>query len=457
MTEHTEQPERFDRIVVGGGAMGLATTWQLASRGLRVLMLERFTPGHHRGASHGATRNMNNAYAEDHYLDLYDEALQLWRLLEASSGRQLLTLGGLVTHGDPERVRAAHDSLVARGATVELIDPAEAEARWPGMRFEGAVLVNRDAGRIHAAEALEVLGALSRDLGADLRYEHRVLAIEPGEDRVRVTVIAETAEGSAAESTTGAPAGSSATGSGTSGSSAAGSSAAGSSATGSETAGSGTAGSDASELEAAELEAAGSGLPAPEAGSKTVTFEAEGVVVTAGAWAAPLLDGLVDLPPLRVTEEHPAHFAIRPEFATAAWPSFNHFRPSERLTGYAGNVYGMLTPGEGVKVGFHATGDEVDPDRRRFRAPDAARAQLREHVARWFPGVDPDSAVEISCTYTLTESERFVLDTRGRITVGAGFSGQGFKFVPAIGRVLADATLGAARPPESFRLESHGA
>lgn len=375
--------QQFDRIVIGGGAMGLATTWQLASRGLRVLMLERFTQGHDRGASHGATRNMNNAYAEDHYLDLYDEALRLWRELESDSGRRLLTLNGLVTHGDPERVRAAHDSLVARGAAVELISPAEAEARWPGMRFEGEVLVNRDAGRIHAAEALEVLDALSREHGAELRYEHRVLGIDAGADRVVVAF--ETPDGERASA------------------------------------------------------------------------EAEGVVVTAGAWSAPLLDGLVELPPLRVTEEHPAHFAARPGFASAEWPSFNHFQPAERLTGYRGNLYGMLTPGEGIKVGFHATGDEVDPDHRRFRAPDEARAQLREHVAQWFPGLDPDSAVEVSCTYTLTPSERFVLDTRGRVTVGAGFSGQGFKFVPAIGRVLADATLGSAQPPAAFRLEAHGA
>src|SRR5690606_1419425 len=96
----TEMARRFDRIVVGGGAMGLATAWQLAQRGIRVAMLERFEPGHTRGASHGATRNMNNAYAEAHYLDLYDESLRLYRELERRSGRELLTLRGLVTHGD---------------------------------------------------------------------------------------------------------------------------------------------------------------------------------------------------------------------------------------------------------------------------------------------------------------------------------------------------------------------
>jgi sarcosine oxidase len=184
-------------------------------------------------------------------------------------------------------------------------------------------------------------------------------------------------------------------------------------------------------------------------------FSADGAVVTAGAWSRPLLDGLVDLPPLRVTEEHPAHFAILAPYADANWPSFNHFLPTDREGGFRGNVYGMLTPGEGVKVGFHATGQEVDPDARRFRASDDDRAKLRDYVAEWFPGLDPDSAEEISCTYTMTESERFVLDREGTITVGAGFSGQGFKFVPAIGRVLADASLGVADAPESFRRASH--
>lgn len=373
--------EYVDRIVIGGGAMGLATAWQLAARGTKVLLLERFSPGHHNGASHGATRNMNNAYAQDHFLDLYDEALTLWRELEAKTGRELLGLHGLVSHGDSERVHSAHTSLLERGAASELITAAQAEQYWPGMKFEGEVLVNRKAGRVYAAEALRTLDALSRLLGADLRYGHRVLRIH--EDQSGVVVIAENSSG------------------------------------------------------------------------ERVEFAAEGVVVTAGAWSAPLLAEHIELPPLKITEEHPAHFAIRHPYLTAEWPSFNHFQPLDRHTGYAGNVYGMFTPGEGVKIGFHATGEEVDPDHRRFRSPDYARKQLRDYAAEWFPGLDPESAIEISCTYTLTPSERFVLDRSGRITVGAGFSGQGFKFVPAIGRVLADASLGLREAPGAFRLASH--
>ena len=49
---------------------------------------------------------------------------------------------------------------------------------------------------------------------------------------------------------------------------------------------------------------------------------ARNVVVTVGAWGAKLLSGTVALPTLVVTEEQPAHFAIRGD--THAWPGFNH-------------------------------------------------------------------------------------------------------------------------------------
>ena len=34
--------ETFDHVVVGGGAMGAATAWQLASRGHSVALIEQF-------------------------------------------------------------------------------------------------------------------------------------------------------------------------------------------------------------------------------------------------------------------------------------------------------------------------------------------------------------------------------------------------------------------------------
>ena len=69
------------------------------------------------------------------------------------------------------------------------------------------------------------------------------------------------------------------------------------------------------------------------------------------------------------------------------------------------------------------------------------------------PGLDAETAAPISCTYTSTPDEAFVLDRVGRIVVGAGFSGQGFKFAPGVGAVLADLALDpGARAAEAFRL-----
>ena len=136
-----------------------------------------------------------------------------------------------------------------------------------------------------------------------------------------------------------------------------------------------------------------------------------------------------------VTEESPAHFA--PLEVSDVWPSFNHFVTPGA---WPSHVYGMPSPGEGVKVGFHGVGDEVDPDARPLRT-DKHAAVLAEYVREWMPGLDAATAVPISCTYTSTPDEAFVLDRVGRIVVGAGFSGQGFKFAPGVGAVLADLVL----------------
>jgi len=182
----------------------------------------------------------------------------------------------------------------------------------------------------------------------------------------------------------------------------------------------------------------------------TEQLVARTVVVAAGAWTAKLLDGAVPLPRLTVTQEQPAHFAIAD--AGAAWPGFNH-RPDPGSPGYDywySGVYGMLTPGEGVKAGWHAVGPVVDPDHRDFTAEPVQLRALQRYAREWLPGVDADSLVDMSCTYTLTDDENFVLDRIGPIVVGAGFSGHGFKFTPAVGRVLADLVLGEAAAPEFF-------
>ena len=154
------------------------------------------------------------------------------------------------------------------------------------------------------------------------------------------------------------------------------------------------------------------------------------VVLAVGAWTA----GLLGRPlPLVVTQEQPAHFDLA---YPAEWPSFTH-QPLG-VHPYPSGTYGLLTPGEGVKVGFHAVGPVTDPDHRSFTPEPAQLALLQRYAEQWMPGVDASSPHPISCTYTTTPDHDFILDRRGPLVVAAGFSGHGFKFGPAIGRVLAD-------------------
>jgi sarcosine oxidase len=110
-----------------------------------------------------------------------------------------------------------------------------------------------------------------------------------------------------------------------------------------------------------------------------------------------------------------------------------------------------------VKVGFHGVGPQVDPDRRDFLPRAAQLAALQEYVHTWLPGLEASDPVPISCTYTTTPDSIFVLDRQGPIVVAAGFSGHGFKFVLAIGRVLADLAIDGVRPDPRFALTGFGA
>jgi sarcosine oxidase len=179
---------------------------------------------------------------------------------------------------------------------------------------------------------------------------------------------------------------------------------------------------------------------------------AKTVVSTVGAWTSKLLSPLFPLPLLRVTQEQPAHFA--PRDGMPEWPTFMHGRRYDDSAQdyWLSDIYGMLTPGEGVKAGWHGTGFVVDPDHRTYLPEASQLAALQRYAREWLPGVDADDFDPISCTYTTTRTEDFILDRVGPIVIGAGFSGQGFKFATSVGRMLADLATDATPAPERFHL-----
>src|SRR5688500_19313471 len=84
-----------DVIVLGLGGVGSAAAYHLARRGQRVLGVDAHPRGHTLGSSHGRSRIIRQAYyAAPEYVPLVLRSYELWRDLEAMSGRDLLTITG---------------------------------------------------------------------------------------------------------------------------------------------------------------------------------------------------------------------------------------------------------------------------------------------------------------------------------------------------------------------------
>jgi len=176
-------------------------------------------------------------------------------------------------------------------------------------------------------------------------------------------------------------------------------------------------------------------------------FTADQVVLTAGVWS----HQLADLAAETATQVQPAHFV--PNDDAAPWPTFIHRRTDEHGAAIA-EAYGLPSP-DGVKVGFHGGGKVVDPDDRDFGVVEAEVDDLRRYVEEWVPGVDPATLDSGTCLYGGLAEDDFIIDRTGRLTIAAGFSGHGFKFVPLVGRMVADLVAGTADPEPRFTVAAH--
>src|SRR5260221_12316562 len=89
-----------DVAVVGLGAMGSSAAWRLAERGVGVIGIEQFNPGHVQGSSHGKTRVFRVACLEHpNLVPLARRSRDLWSDLQARSGTPVIRNTGAVMIG----------------------------------------------------------------------------------------------------------------------------------------------------------------------------------------------------------------------------------------------------------------------------------------------------------------------------------------------------------------------
>ncbi len=163
-----------DVVVVGLGALGSATAYQLAARGCSVVGLEQFALGHERGASHDSSRILRHSYHTPGYVRLTFDAYGDWADLEAAAGEALVTtVGGLDFFPPGAAIPPADyvESMSALAVPFEQLDTAQVRDRWPQFRLpDGTVTLYQErAAIVPAARATAAMQRLARRHGADLR------------------------------------------------------------------------------------------------------------------------------------------------------------------------------------------------------------------------------------------------------------------------------------------------
>jgi sarcosine oxidase len=385
MTGTTESAEV---IVVGLGAAGAATLYQLARRGVRAIGLDRFSPPHDRGSSHGETRITRRAVGEGEvYAPLAIRSHEIWRELEAATGARLMDTCGLLTlapadgrgqvHGTGDFLGRAIDVARAFDIPHERLSPAEVKARWPQFMLTGAeaALFEPRAGMVHPERCIAAQLTEAQRLGARIVREAPALSIEETGAGVRVIT----------------PAG---------------------------------------------------------------LFEAQRVVVAAGAWSP----GLVGGPMRRLTlQPQSLHWFACDDpaaFAPGRFPVFMWIQG----VGENDSFYGFpaLDGVAEVKMAAEAHGSIARIEDLDRTAPTVAAAGVFErHIRGRLAGVGPRVLRSTVCVYSTTPDHDFAVGWTGeRVLAASACSGHGFKHSAALGEMLAEVVSGSGRDlPAEFALD----
>ena len=171
--------ESYDVIIIGLGGMGSAAAHHLARRGQRVLGLEKFTPAHDKGSSHGGSRIIRQSYFEDPaYVPLLLRAYELWEGLAQDSGQEVYRITGGLFLGPPDCLTVAGSLRASRQWSLphEVLDAAQIRSRFPNFTPQpGDVgLYEAKAGFARPEMTVAAHLDLAASAGATLRFGEEV-------------------------------------------------------------------------------------------------------------------------------------------------------------------------------------------------------------------------------------------------------------------------------------------
>ncbi|XP_063811979.1 peroxisomal sarcosine oxidase isoform X2 [Pseudophryne corroboree] len=174
----------FDCIVIGAGIQGSFTAYHLAKNQQKTLLLEQFPLPHSRGSSHGQTRIIRRAYAEDFYTYMMEESYQLWAELERESGIKLYRKTGLllIAPAGNEEFESVCTNMAQTQTPWEQLTQEQLKLKYPGLFLKPGEVAccDYDGGVLSADKALRAVQEQFQKMGGVIKDGQKVKHIQPG-------------------------------------------------------------------------------------------------------------------------------------------------------------------------------------------------------------------------------------------------------------------------------------
>lgn len=181
--------QHYEVIVLGLGAMGSATTYQLAKRGSKVLGIDQFSPPHSYGSSHGDTRITRQAIGEgEHYVPIVLRSYEIWEEIQKEVQKQLLfKVGGLIMmppespsthHGSADFLETTIHAAEKYGIQHEVLDTADIQKRFSQFHVQENEkgYYEKNAGYLIPELCIESQLSLAKKYGAEIHTNEKVLS-----------------------------------------------------------------------------------------------------------------------------------------------------------------------------------------------------------------------------------------------------------------------------------------
>lgn len=187
-----------DVIVIGLGAMGSAACYQLARRGAKVIGIDRYSPPHSLGSTHGDTRITRLAIGEgEHFVPFAIRSHEIWHELESETGARLMTTtGGLIMssasghamHGSSNFLQTTIDTAAKFGIRHRVLKTGEIAAEFPQFMLDGNEMgyFEDSAGFLRPERCVATQLSLAEKHGAEVRLNERVTRVEKDGTGIRV-------------------------------------------------------------------------------------------------------------------------------------------------------------------------------------------------------------------------------------------------------------------------------